>query len=245
MQTYEEILRQNGLPEKEAKVYLAVLEIGEATMSTISRRAKLERPTVYDIVHELQTKGMVFINTNKGIKYVAAISPRILIDRFKDSYGKAEAILPDLLNMAYKSPLKPRIKFYEGLNGLKEILKEFSYSKEETYLFTDYQLMPKELYDYILEEIIPERKKRKNFARLLVPDNEQNRKVKAEDQKRYTEHKLVTFPLQQINPLELLLFENKIGFLSYTKDEMFGLLIDSPAIYQTLKNIFLLIWKVS
>jgi HTH-type transcriptional regulator, sugar sensing transcriptional regulator len=243
---YEQILIQNGLLPKEAKVYLAVLEIGEATMSMISRNAKIERPTVYDIVHELQTKGIVFVNKKKGIKYVSAVSPRILIDRFKDSFGKAEAILPDLLNIAYKSPLKPRIKFYEGLNGLKEILKEFSFAEEETYLFTDYQLMPKELYDFILDEIIPERIKReKNFARILVPDNEQNRKVKSEDKERFTEHRIVTFPLQQTNPLEIILFEDKIGFLSYTKDEMFGLIIDSAVIHQTLKNIFFLVWNVS
>lgn len=212
-------------------------------MSMIARKAKIERPTVYDIVNELQTKGLVFINTRKAVKYVSAISPRILIDRFKDSFKRAEAILPDLINMAYKSPIKPRIKFHDGMQGLKDILKEFSLAQEETYLFTDYKLMPDELQKYILSEIIPERLLgKKNFARLIVPDNEENRKVKSQDKERYTEHKLINFPFRQINPLELILFENKVGFLSYTKDEMFGLTIDSVAIYQTLKNIFFLVW---
>lgn len=243
---YEEIFTQNGFSEKEAKVYIAVLESGEATMSMIARKAKIERPTVYDVVNDLQIKGFVFVNARKAVKYVSAISPRILIDRFKNSYMKAESMLPDLINMAYKSPIKPRIKFHDGMQGLKDILKEFSLAEEETFLFTDYKLMPEELQKYILSEIIPERiKRKKNFARLLVPDNEENRKVKAQDKERYTEHKLINFPFQQVNPLEIILFENKVGFLSYTKDEMFGLTIDSVAIYQTLKNIFSLIWGMA
>ncbi|MBD3331102.1 hypothetical protein GF354_06300 [Candidatus Peregrinibacteria bacterium] len=240
---YKEILTQNGFTSKEAKVYLSVLEIGEATMSMIARKTKLARPTVYDIVYDLQKKGVLFINQKKGLKYVSALAPRILIDRFKHAFTKAESILPDLLELAYKSPLKPRIKFYEGIEGLKEILKEFSYSREDTYLFTDYKTMPPELNQYIHDEIIPERIKQKSFAHLVVPNNEINLKIQSLDKKTFREHRLVNFPMQNMNPLEILLFENKIAFLSYNKDEMFGLLIDSPSIYKTLKNIFLLIWN--
>ena len=244
MQNHEEILIQNGLSPKEAKVYLAILEIGEASMSMIARKTKLQRPTVYDIVGDLQKKGLAFINTKKGLKYISPVSPRVLVDRFKDGFLNAESILPDLLEMAYKSPLKPRIKFYEGIDGLKDILREFSYTSEESYLFTDYEMMPQELQDFIWDEIIPERIKRgTNFAHMLVPDNATNRAVKAQDPKRFAEHRLIKFPLAQSNPLELLIFDSKVGFLSYSKDEMFGLLIDSKVIYQTLKNIFMLIWN--
>ena len=212
-------------------------------MSTIARRANIERPTVYDVVADLSKKGILFISTKKGLKQVSAVSPKILIDRFKDSFQKAETILPDLINMAFSSPLKPRIKFYEGMQGFKDILKEFSYSDTDTHIFTDYKLMPDELQKYIWDEIVPERKRRNSRSHLIVPDSETNRIEKQKDIERYSEHRLIKFPLTQENPLELLLWEGRIGFLSYSKNEMFGLVLDSEAIYQTIKNIFLALWN--
>jgi sugar-specific transcriptional regulator TrmB len=240
---YEEILMQNGLTLKEAKIYLAILEIGEATMSMIAKKAKIERPTVYDIARDLQQKGLIFITTKRGIKYVSAISPRVLIDKFKNSLNKAESILPELIDLAYKSPLKPRIKFYEGLDGIKQIFKEFSHTDEDTYVFTDYELMPPELRQFIWDEIIPERKRRKSYARLLIPDNQENRIEKIKDSDRFAEHKLIPFPKNNTISLEIILYESMTGFMCFTKNEMFGLLIDSATINQTLKSIFLYIWN--
>ena len=241
---YEEILIQNGFTLKEAKVYLSILEIGEATMSMIARKSKLERPTVYDVVKDLQQKGLAFITEKKGMKYVSALSPMVLLDRFKNSFNKAESILPDLLEMAYKSPLKPRIKFYEGMDGIKEILKEYSHAEEDVYCFTDYELMPDSLRKFIWDEIIPERIKRKAFLRLLVPNNAKNLMEKAKDNVRYGEHKIMNFPKDHTISFEILLFEKKTGFLCFSKEEEFGLLIESADIFNTLKSIFLFIWNL-
>ena len=41
---YENILIQNGFTPKEAKVYLSILEYGQATMSMIARKTNLKRP---------------------------------------------------------------------------------------------------------------------------------------------------------------------------------------------------------
>lgn len=241
---YEEILIQNGFTKKEAKVYLAILEIGEATMSMISRKAKLERPTVYDIVKDLQQKGLAFITVKKGLKYASALSPKVLLDRIKISMNKAESILPDLLDMAYKSPLKPRIKFYEGMDGLKEILREYAHAEEEVYVFTDFELMPENLRQFIWDEIVPERIKRKSFARLLAPDNKVNRLEQSRYSSRYGQQKIINFPKNQTISFEIVLFENKTGFLCFRKNEEFGLLIDSADINNTLKSIFLYIWNL-
>jgi sugar-specific transcriptional regulator TrmB len=239
----EEILIQNGFSPKEAKVYLAILEIGEATMSMIARKAKIERSTVYDVVNDLQQKGFAFITVRKRLKYVSPISPSVLIGRFKNSATRAESILPDLLDLAYKSPLKPRIKFFEGLDGIKLIFKEFSQTNEETYVFTDYEIMPRELRQFIWDEIIPERKRRNSYARLLIPDSPENRIEKAKDVNRFAEHKLISFPKNQTISLEIILYENMTGFMCFEKNEMFGLLIDSQTINHSLKSIFLYIWN--
>lgn len=236
-------LIQNGLTLKEAEIYLAVLEGGEVPVSRIASKTHLKRGTVYSVLEGMLQKGLISLSKRSGVQYVSALSPRNLIERFKEHSNLAVSMLPELLEMAYASPHKPRVQLFEGLEGIKEALRGFSYSKFPTVGFTDYAKMPKELYDFILKKVVNERRKNKNQAKFIVPDNPFNRKIKSEDQMRYSEHRLAKFS-ETASPIELLLYgESEVAFLSFAKEEMFAVLIDSKAIHQTLKNIFWLIWK--
>jgi len=53
------ILKRIGLNEKEAKVYLTLLEVNESLPSSISRQSGVKRPTTYVILGQLQKKGLV------------------------------------------------------------------------------------------------------------------------------------------------------------------------------------------
>lgn len=236
-------LVQNGVTSKEAEIYLAVLESGEIPVSRIATKTHLKRGTVYSILEGMLQKGLISLSKRRGVQYVSALSPRNLIERFKEHTNLAVSMLPELLEMAYASPHKPRVQLFEGLDGLKEVLREFSYSKFPTVGFTDYTKMPKELYEFILKKIVNERRENKNRAKFIVPDNAFNRKIKSEDDMRYSEHRTAKFS-ETATPIELLLYgESEVAFLSFAKEEMFAVVVDSKAIHQTLKNIFWLIWN--
>ncbi|NOS66772.1 MAG: hypothetical protein HOO67_00155 [Candidatus Peribacteraceae bacterium] len=240
----EKILIENGFTEKEAKIYLAVLALGEAPVSRVAAHTHLKRTTAYPVVENLKERGILTVTKKRGIQYVSAIAPRILIDRLKQSAQLAEEALPALMQMAYTSPLKPRIRFFEGIEGLKEILREFSYSTEPTMGFTDYEQMPKELLAFIRSTVVPQRIKLSNPVKLIATRNQINLGVQKDDIVHYSEHRLVEFPAGQKNPIEILIYEkSKIAFLSFTKDELFGMIVDSAAIYETMKNIFMLLWQ--
>ena len=53
------ILTEIGLNEKQAKVYLAVLELGGSKVTEIAALSKVHRVTVYDILKSLMEKGLV------------------------------------------------------------------------------------------------------------------------------------------------------------------------------------------
>ncbi len=241
----EQILIENGLSEKEAKVYLSVLAGGELTFSHIALKTHIKRTTIYHIVDMMKTKGLLSLIKRGGVQYVSALSPRILIERFKDASLHAEHMLPDLLDLAYASPLKPRLQFFEGMSGIKEILSKFAHSKHPSMGFTNYEKMPKELFQYIRQKIIPLRKKNRHHARLIAPNTDFNRSIQKQDSRSMTEHRMAPFTTSN-NRIELLLFgESNIAFLSFAKDEMFGVIVDSKAIYSMLENIFLLVWSSS
>jgi len=56
-------LEKIGLSKKEAKVYLACLELSEATIGQISKKSGVKRTTVYDIVESLKEKSLISSST--------------------------------------------------------------------------------------------------------------------------------------------------------------------------------------
>jgi hypothetical protein len=146
------------------------------------------------------------------------------------------------LDLAYASPIKPRIHFYEGLEGIKDILLEAAASGTDYIGFIDYALMPREIYRHIRTKVAPTRQKLGNHLRLLMPRNAVNERIQRE-YRQMIEHRMVDFPSRK-NHIEILLYEgSKIGCMSYLKNEMFGVVIDSEGIYQTLHDLFMILWE--
>jgi len=240
----EQILAQNGLNEKEAKIYLATLEAGEATIGGIAQKTRLKRSTVYSVIDELLRRGFLSVQKRGGIKRVSALPPQGLIERFRHATALAESALPELLEMAYSSPLKPRVRFLEGVEGIKEVIMEVNTipHADAGMIFTDYAQMPKEILQLIYHTV-EHRRTSKNFLRIIVPSNPFNLQMQEREEKmHYAEHRIANFT-EKTFPLELTLFGGSyVGFMSFEKNELFGVIIDSKAIYRTLKNIFELVW---
>ncbi len=54
----ESVLQAAGLTDKEARIYLAALELGQAPVLRIAQKAGIKRPTAYVTLGELQAKGL-------------------------------------------------------------------------------------------------------------------------------------------------------------------------------------------
>lgn len=80
-----------GLSDKEAKVYLAALGLGEATAQQIAAKATVSRPTTYVIIEALAKQGLIS-SFDKGKKrYFAAARPEKLHERVAGFRRELEA----------------------------------------------------------------------------------------------------------------------------------------------------------
>src|SRR3989338_5621069 len=91
------ILKQMGLSEKQAEVYLSLLELGESPMTKIARKANLKRPTVYLIIDELMVLGLCSEIVKGKKKVYSATHPRRLVEITHFRNKQAEKILPELV----------------------------------------------------------------------------------------------------------------------------------------------------
>ncbi|MBS3097523.1 hypothetical protein J4209_01865 [Candidatus Woesearchaeota archaeon] len=74
----EEALRKFGLSDREIKVYLALLELGEALASKIAEKTNTPRTLSYDILENLLKKGLVSYVIKSNKKYFSAFDPNNL-----------------------------------------------------------------------------------------------------------------------------------------------------------------------
>ncbi len=143
----ERNLEKLGLSEKEAKVYLATLELGQAPVQQIAKKAEIQRPTAYVILDSLMKNGFV-TTVEVGKKTLFSAESPEQLDRFlkkeqenlNAKYKHLEEIVPELKALFNLAENRPRVKFYEGKEGIiamqEEFLRVAQGYKEETIGFT-------------------------------------------------------------------------------------------------------------
>ncbi len=141
-------LKKLNLTEKEAKVYIALLELGPSTPYRIAKKAHLKRPTAYVIAEELVEKGLIVQVTGEKQKMYIARSPESYVDEVEQRVRDAKKVLPELMALQRKTSEKPNILYFEGVSGMKQAynyrLKEF-HNKEIVGFFARFQDVGQEL----------------------------------------------------------------------------------------------------
>ena len=127
----EQELISIGLNEKEAKVYLASLELGQSTVQSIAVKAGINRATTYFIIDGLMQRGLV-TSFNKGKKqYFFAADPERLIEILEKEKAQIESkkenlqkLLPQLRSLNNKQGGRPLVRYYEGKEGVTSMVDE-------------------------------------------------------------------------------------------------------------------------
>lgn len=139
-----------GLSEKEAKVYLAALELGKATAQIIAKKSRINRATTYFVLRSLMKLGLMSeVDDGKTTRFTAESPERmeVLLKRKEEDIKISEKllskVLPELRSIYNHSGNKPIVRYYDGPEGPRilreEILKK---TKNDTiYSFTNFDLI--------------------------------------------------------------------------------------------------------
>lgn len=156
-------LKNLNFTEKEAAVYLALLQTGQSTAYQVAKKSGLKKPTTYVILDNLVERGAVRkILHTKNHQYLATDPVELFVEA-RSRVEQAEAILPQLRAMAQNKAKIVETSYYEGVPGIKEmyknLLKEMA-GKTYVGFFAHQKDTPKELMDY-WKELNAEMAKRK------------------------------------------------------------------------------------
>ncbi len=234
-----------GFSEKKSRIYLALIELGEASVADIAVKANLKRTTVYSLLPELQNEGLVSIIKKAGKKRFYVEDPRLLKTSMEETAKMIDTVIPDLQSLHSVFAYKPKITIYEGVGGMKDIYREVvrSVSSGDVILSyigtTDFEnVFPKEISDFYINERI----KKKALNRIITIDTSMAKKWEQSAKKELREIKIIKDSKQHFSG-DMKIFGNKVAFLSY-KENFMGILIESKEISNLNRSWFEKLWSL-
>lgn len=236
----QDVLTNIGLTKKESKVYLAALELGKSPASDIATRAKLNRVSTYDILERLIERNYVSISTKDRIALFTAVEPDAIRMDVRKKYLDFKEALPELRRL-HGSTYIPRIRYHEGIEGVKKIYADTLTAKTELLNYADSKSI-REYWPSYDEDYVAERVKRRIYLRGIAPLDEYGKKVAHENGRKHREIRLVrgsTFGFSN----EINIYDDKVSIVSFGKNEVVGMIIESPEIANTQRAIFMMAWE--
>lgn len=238
---YQDIL-QLGLDEKEARVFIASLELGGENVLNIAKKAGINRVATYEALEGLTKKGLVssFIK-GKRVYYTATDPERLssLLEQEKSNLALKETIfgklLPELKSIYnFSTNEKTKVSYFEGKEGVKSIQMSFLKAKDKKLRVIFYYdiigkvFSSKEMEDYA--------KKREavgievNAIAVIKDKKSLIQPIKKNVNRLYIDYK--KFPMES----DITIYDNKIAMVSL--GQMFGVIIENTELANTMKSFF-------
>jgi len=238
-------LQSFGFSEKEADVYVALLELGKGTVSKISQQAGINRTTGYDILGSLVNKKLVSVSGKEPKQEYAAEPPTAITEYLKrqimqteEFIKQAEKILPEL-TLLHTIENRPKIRFYEGTDGLEYVYEDTLTSSEPIRAYATVDDMHKALPNYFPKYY--KRRAEKNISiRAIVPETPIGQERKTHDVEEKREIAFVPRDKYYFSP-EINIYDNKVMIASWR--EKLGIIIESEEIADAMKKIYELAWE--
>ena len=131
----EETLKQNlkeiGLSDSEAIVYLTLLKKSEISVAEISQISGLHRTNIYDSLEKLKEKGFVSYILKENKQFYRASNPEIVLNYLKEKQEKITKIIPQLKEIQNIIKEKVIVEVFKGKQGMKTALKDILTTKKE------------------------------------------------------------------------------------------------------------------
>jgi sugar-specific transcriptional regulator TrmB len=250
-------LEKTGFTDKEALVYVSLLELGGAYPSRVAEYCGLKRATTYNVLLTLSIRGVINEIEKKNKLYYQIEKPEKIvrysqsqIRRAEDALESTKKIIPEIEDLFGALKNHPRVTYYEGNEGLLSIYEDMidikkpyemlAFSKADEFI----SFLPKEF----LKRFIEKKVEIGITTRGLTPDTPENRKYSETYFKNMPEKfwpkakyiKLEQFPLNG----EIVMYgDSKIAITNFNNGQMTGIVIDDKALHGMMRTIFELSWN--
>jgi HTH-type transcriptional regulator, sugar sensing transcriptional regulator len=238
-------LQDMGLSEKEARVYLAALELGRTTAEKLATAAKVNRSTTYVQLESLMQKGLMSTYEEGKKTYFTPENPTYLkrmLELKRAEVGAREkeldTLLPDLQHLFDGAGEKPLVRFFMGKEGIANMREQILETKDKNILVLHSADSLAAVFTEKERDEYSERRSRKGITARVIYNNTEgpfpgdikstNRRYVSEDVLKVTN--------------DIVIFDNKVA-IANLRGTLFSVLIENAQITDSLRSVFDFIWN--
>ncbi len=235
------LLAEAGLSDKESRVYLALLETGQATVNRIAQITKLKRPIIYVTLESLEKIGYASKVPNKTVSTYSAGDPAVISAQLSTTSKHFLEMLPYLQTLGMRTGKRPKISFYDAEEAIWRIFKEQSHESDASVVTSYgriYHHFPK-LTEEWLKSCERGIYKLKNWRHIITDepkDIEIGKRLAAIGQKVKSIHGANT------RVVDMVIHDNKVSITLIDKEPFINI-IESEALALSMREIFDIVWK--
>jgi sugar-specific transcriptional regulator TrmB len=243
----EKYLEELGFQEKEALIYLALLECDHLSVAQLATKTDIKRPTVYVVLETLEKKGLVSeTQVGKKTHYMAESPDRLetYVERqrlvFDERAKRVKDIIPQIKGVQRTAGERPVVRYFEGREGILSSLEEiYGPSSGENGL--SHFIYSSDLLDEIFSK-----DEREKYRSLRLKKNVRAKSIytrSAGDREQGTQSDRVRVDGEKY-PLscDIQIHENKVR-ISILGEFVSGILIESKDLADTMRSIFALAFE--
>lgn len=241
----ERVLIDLGFNETEAKFYVAALELGHAPVAEVARNAGISRTNGYAVFARLLEQGLVVEvgGSSKKTMLIAAEEPEHLLELFEARRRKIISLLPELKSLHNRSRSKPRVRFYQGLDGIKQVLNDTLTARDKRLLGI---LSMRDLYEVPgrdwMEDLVRRRIAAGVFLRVIRSPSKDVPSVWPQSADELREVRFA--PRRFVFAMTSYIYDDKVALIS-SRRENFAMTIESEEFVTMQRHLFEMFWEAS
>jgi sugar-specific transcriptional regulator TrmB len=246
------IMQATDLSAREVSIYVKALGLPPLPVTLFAKQCGISRQNAYNILAQLEAKGLVLNSSNITGRYVQMVSPEYLktvLDQKIQLLQKQKSILPEALaalkNKEYAGPVhKARVSYYDGIEGVRKLYRETLLTKEKILRTCTEESAFSRLGNDFVKEYITDRMARGIHNKII--QTKPSRKLQHVYKVNKDANREFRVPPPSIVMDSLIvIFDQSVVFITLNKDEPFGTRIESTDYSATMKSWYDAIFKIS
>lgn len=230
-----EILNEIGLSTTEARVYLALLELGSSLAGKITKKSEVNRTNVYDALERLIEKGLVTYVVSANRKVFRAVHPNKLKEILEEKKNKLEDNMKELEAMYESSKEKEEATIYKGKKGIKSVFEDIIKERKEVFVYGAEGRF-KEMFPAFYIHWQDKRAKLGIKLNIIFTERVKKRKINLK------KCMMKFLPNTYDFPSTILAYGNKVVTIVWSKLP-FAFMVTSEEVAKSNMNFFEMLWK--
>lgn len=230
-----------GFTANEARAYLALLELGESTASSVGKWARIPRTYAYDLLRSLEEKGFSASVNRAGKRHYSAVRPKRIRQMAATKLRYFDELVPQLEGLYQGAPARPQVQYFEGRSGMEAIhdqvlaeadeIRFFGSSAEWVASFPDWYKYAQTFVQagITIFDLVKKSPEALKYRELYRGTKSQMRFTKADWD----------------FGSDTVIWANKVALLSYVEHNLHGIVIESTPIYRSLLTTFEILWDLA